>query len=157
MKAARASRSSSIWPGVTKARVVTDALVQSTDFYPTLLEMIGVQPKPGLKFDGVSFVPALKGGPSQRQTIFSYFPHQSSPGVSVRQGDWKLIRRFCGNNDQTDSWELYNLKDDLGEETNLAAAKPEKVKELDRLIDGFLKETKAVVPKANPAYVRGGR
>lgn len=153
-----------VWPGVTKAGATTDAIIQSTDFYPTLLEMIGLKPKADLKFDGVSFVPALKGGKSTRETVFCHHPHlnmnkadNKSPGSYVRHGDWKLIRRYCGNHDQTDRFELFNLRDDLGEAKNLAASNPEKVKELNALLDGFLKEAHAVVPKPNPAYKRVDR
>jgi hypothetical protein len=145
-----------VWPGVTKPGSTSDALVQSIDFYPTLLEMVGLKPKAGLKLDGMSFAPALRGGKASRDTVFCHFPHTGvdrlGPAVYVRQGDWKLIRRFCDKEDRTDRYELYNLRDDLGETANLAAVMPGKVKELASLIDGFLRETKAVVPKPNPAY-----
>ena len=75
------------------------------------------------------------------------------PGVSVRQGDWKLIRRFEERPDRYEGTrELFNLKDDLGETKNLAAQMPDKVKELDALIDAFVKDTGALYPKPNPAY-----
>ena len=48
------------------------------------------------------------------------------PAAWVRRGDWKLIRFFCDNPDQTDRFELYNLKDDIGETRNLAADNPGK-------------------------------
>jgi len=47
---------------------------------------------------------------------------------------------------------LYNLRDDLGETTNLAARMPDKVRELDALIDAFVKDTGALYPKPNPDY-----
>jgi arylsulfatase A-like enzyme len=146
-----------VWPGVTRPATTCDALVQSVDFYPTLLEVLGLRPRPGQAFDGISIVPALKGNPLQRNRIFCHFPHYISatgavPGSYVREGDWKLIRLFCDNPDQTDRFELYNLNDDLGETKNLAAEMPEKVRHLNRLIDGFLKESQALVPVANPAY-----
>lgn len=153
-----------LWPGVTKPGVTSDAVIQSVDFYPTLLELCGLRPTGDRKPDGVSFVPALKGARSARDVVFCHFPHlngnpadSSKAGAYVRQGDWKLIRRFCGNEDQTDHLELFNLSDDPGEARNLATAMPEKVKELDGLLGGFLKETGAVVPKPNPAYVRPDR
>jgi hypothetical protein len=126
--------------------------------------MCGLRPKADLKLDGLSFVPVLKGGRSKRDTVFCFHPHlnmnradNKSPGAYVRQGDWKLIRRFYGNHDQTDRFELFNLRDDLGETKDLAAANPAKVKELSALLEGFLKDTHAVLPKPNPAYVRGDR
>ncbi len=48
--------------------------------------------------------------------------------------------------------ELYNLAEDIGERHNLAAAMPHKVQQLDALIDGFIADTGALVPKPNPAY-----
>ena len=155
------------WPGKIKPGAVnTEAIVQSIDFYPTLLELCGLQAQPGQKFDGASFAPALTGGKFTRDTIFCHFPHNNAsqpyegmpaptppgPATYVRRGDWKLIRFYCDNHDQSDRHELYNLREDLGETKDLASVMPEKVKELAALIDGFLKDSGAVVPKPNPAY-----
>ncbi|MCB1079466.1 MAG: hypothetical protein KDM64_16735, partial [Verrucomicrobiae bacterium] len=49
-------------------------------------------------------------------------------------------------------WKLFHLSEDLGEKTDLASQEPEKVRELDALIDGFLADTGAVVPIPNPAF-----
>ncbi len=151
-----------VWPPKVKPGSTNDALFSSLDFYPTLLEMLGLKSPPGQKLDGVSQVRALLGRGRPRDTVFCHFPHFSQlgpeaecfevPGTWVRRGDWKLIRRFCDNEDQTDRFELYNLKDDLGETQNLAATMPDKVKELNVLIDGFLQDTKALIPKPNPNY-----
>jgi arylsulfatase A-like enzyme len=124
---------------------------------PTLLDMAGVPLPKDAKPDGMSIVPALKGGTLARDTIFTHFPHDTPasgqhPGTSVRRGDWKLIRLFAQNDDGSDQFELYNLRDDLGKTKNLAAEKPELVRELNALITGFLKETAAVVPIRNPNY-----
>jgi arylsulfatase A-like enzyme len=67
-------------------------------------------------------------------------------------GDWKLLRFYGDNPDRTDRLELYNLREDLSETKNLAAEHPERVKELAALIEKFLADTRAVVPRANPAY-----
>jgi arylsulfatase A-like enzyme len=145
-----------VWPGVTRPGSTSDAILQSIDFFPTLLEMAGLEPKPGLKLDGVSFTSALRRGPSSRDTVFCHFPHvgvdRLGPATYVRQGDWKLIRRFCDGENQADRYELYNLREDLGESNDLAARMPGKVKELAALVDGFLQKTGAVVPKPNPAF-----
>ena len=73
-------------------------------------------------------------------------------GVWARSGDWKLIRWFGAPAGDDARHELYNLRDDLSETTNLAAAQPARVKELDALIDGFLADTGATFPRPNPAY-----
>jgi arylsulfatase A-like enzyme len=63
----------------------------------------------------------------------------------VRAGDWKLIRSLEDNTTQ-----LFNLKDDTGENQNRAADMPGEVAELNQLLDGFLKDTGAALPKENP-------
>ena len=81
--------------------------------------------------------PTLLGQGAVRDRVFCHFPHGGPeqaanipgflPGTWVRRGDWKLIRFFADNDDGSDRFELYNLKDDLGETKNLAAEKPELV------------------------------
>lgn len=148
-----------IWPGVTKAGITNDTVIQSIDWMPTLLEMTGVALPKEAKPDGISIVSALKGGTLEREAIFCHFPHDTPasgqhPGTYVRRGDWKLIRIFAGNDDGTDKLELYNLKDDLGEQKNLAAENPELAGELNELITGFLRDAEAVIPIRNPNYAK---
>lgn len=146
-----------VWPGVTKAGTENDSVIQSIDWMPTVLDMAGVSLPPNVTPDGVSLASMLKGGTLARDTIFTHFPHDTPasgqhPGTSVRRGDWKLIRLFAQNDDGSDQLELYNLRDDLGETKDLAAEKPELVRELNALITGFLKASEAVVPIRNPNY-----
>lgn len=147
-----------VWPGVVKPGLKSDEVIQSVDFYPTMLDMLRLKPKPDQKFDGISIMPILKQtGKLDREAIFCFFPHAipvtgAVPSVYVRKGEWKLIRLFHQGDGGAHVYELYNLKDDIGETKNLAAEMPERVKELDRLIDGFLNDTKAVLPKPNPKY-----
>jgi arylsulfatase A-like enzyme len=146
------------WPGFVAPGSRSDAVVQSTDFYPTLLEMIGLQPRAGQRFDGISIVPALKEKPLRREAIFTFFPHQPRvpdwlpPAVAVHQGDWKLIRLFHGGQNGAHRWKLFNLKNDLGEKNDLAERQPKRVKNMDALIEQFLKDTQAVVPLPNPKF-----
>ena len=122
--------------------------------------MLGVKPKPSQTFDGISIVPALKqSGPLAQEGIFCYFPHYNNnilagsiPSAYVRSGDWKLIRLMYDGPHFAHRYELYNLKDDVGETNNLAAQMPGKVKELDALIERFLISNQAVLPKPNPIY-----
>jgi len=146
-----------LWPGVVKAGSRSDALVSSVDLYPTLLEMAGLKPKAGVALDGVSVVPALRGEPFDRGAIFCHFPHYvpatgNLPAASVTEGDWKLIRFFCDGEGQKDRHELYNLRDDLGETKDLAAAQSDRVAAMGARLDRFLKETGAQVPVPNPRY-----
>ncbi len=103
-------------------------------------------------------MPALQGQRSNREAIFTYFPHNPAvpdwlpPAVSVHQGDWKLIRIFYGGENGAHRWKLFNLKEDPGEKNDLSADYPERVKELDALIEQFLVDTDAVQPTPNPKF-----
>ena len=151
-----------VWPGKVKPDTKNDTLFQSTDFYPTLLSMCGIKPRPDLKLDGFDQSKAFLGEASPRDRVFCHFPHGSLssfanmpgfyPGSYVRKGDWKLIRFYGMNEDGSDKLELYNLAKDEGETENLAKENPGLAQELNVLITEFLKDTEAVVPKYNPNY-----
>ena len=155
------------WPGKAKPDATSDILFQSVDFYPTLLSLVGLRPRDGIKLDGLDQSKALLGGSSARDRLFCHFPHGEAKadsvmdgfyaGTYVRKGDWKLIRFYARNEDGSDDLELYNLKDDVGERHNLAKAQPALVQELNGLISEFLKDTAAVIPKLNPAYGQAGK
>lgn len=136
----------------------SDAVIQSSDFYPTLLEMLDITARPNQEFDGVSIVPALQGMPLHRDAIFTYFPHSTGvpdwlpPSVSVHQGKWKLIRIFHGGDQERHRYKLFDLDRDIGERENLAASNPERVRKLDSLIEQHLAATEAVRPLANPRF-----
>jgi arylsulfatase A-like enzyme len=139
------------WPGVTKPGSVCDVPVTSTDFYPTMLDMAGLPPRPEQHVDGVSFAALLRGGaPPARPAIYWHYPHYSNQGGSpcgaVRAGDWKLIEWYEDNR-----VELYNLKDDLGEKNDLAAKMPEKAAELRKMLAEWRKAVDARMPTPAPA------
>ncbi len=140
------------WPGHIKPGSISDSIVGPIDLYPTILEAASLKNPAGHIVDGESLLPILKQtGELKRQAYFTWFPHLI-PAVSVRQGDWKLIRRFEPHPKYPEVRELYNLKEDIGETRNLAIKSPDKVKELDALIDQFVKDTGALYPKPNPDF-----
>lgn len=147
-----------VQPGTIAANSRSDEMIQSVDYFPTLLDMLSLSAKPDQKFDGISIVPALEGGQLDRDAIFTYFPHAPGvpnwlpPSVSVHHGDWKLIRIFHGTDEKKHRYKLFNLKDDIGEQHNLTAAMPDKVQSLDRLIEQHLRDTEAVLPLPNPNF-----
>lgn len=151
-----------VWPGKVKAGTTADFLMQSLDLYPTLIRAGGATLKPDQKLDGLDQTDALLGGASPRDRVFCHFPHGNATrdsvmdgfyaGTYVRKGDWKLIRFYARNDDGSDALELYDLRHDVGERNDLAQAQPERVKELNALIAGFLADTEAVVPKLNPGF-----
>lgn len=137
-------------PGVTQPGSISTTPVISTDFYPTLLELAGVPRMPRQHRDGVSLVPLLQGGRlSRRAPLFWHYPHYGNQGGApcgaLRDGDWKLIEWFEDNR-----LELFNLQSDLSERNDLAAAHPDKVKELHAKLVAWRKEANAIMPTPNP-------
>ncbi len=147
-----------VWPGKTTADSASDAMIQSEDFYPTLLDGLDLRPEPNQRFDGISILPALVGKKLGRTAVFQYFPHDPPvpdwipPSVSVHQDDWKLIRMFYAGQDGGHRYHLYNLAHDVGEKNNLATSNPDKVQQMDALITEFLADTNAVTPIPNPNF-----
>jgi arylsulfatase A-like enzyme len=149
-----------VWPGMVSGGTESEAVVTSVDHYPTILDMLGLDAAAAGPIDGVSIVPALdRSAPLAREAIFCHFPHyvratHNVPGTSIRFGDWKLIRFHADGEDQTDRFELYDLRNDLAEAHDLAPQRPDLVADLDALIARHLEDTDALVPVPNPEYDR---
>ena len=145
-------------PEITQPGSHSDNLIQSSDYYPTLLELLQVAPQPQQRFDGISIVPAFRGERLRREAIFTYFPHHSGvpdwlpPAIAVHSDHWKLIRIFHGGPEATHRYLLYDLASDVGESINLADQRPELVRHLDSLIEQHLQDTEAVLPLRNPKF-----
>jgi arylsulfatase A-like enzyme len=139
------------WPGVTKPGSLCRAPVISTDYYPTLLEIAGLPLRPQQHMDGVSLVPLLKSGTQPERPLFWHYPHYSNqgggPGGAVRVGDFKLIEWF-----EDMRVELFNLREDVSEKHDLAAAMPEKVAALRRQLHQWREDINAAMPTPNPDY-----
>ncbi|MHB8897395.1 MAG: sulfatase [Thermoguttaceae bacterium] len=105
------------WPGVVKAGSACGELVVVEDFFPTILELAGVdwRGKTVQLVDGASFVPLLKGvqkTPADRALVW-HFPHNyggQGPFSALRQGPWKLIYHHADRR-----LELFNIAEDIGE------------------------------------------
>ncbi len=152
------------WPHQGEHGVRSDVPVTSTDFYPTILDMVGIDPKPrgADGIDGSSLVPILKDDKSgadalRQKPLFWHFPHYSnhggqSPGGAVRYGDYKLIEYYENNTVQ-----LFNIKNDPGEQHDIAKTETEKVKELTGLLHNWRKQVGAIMPAPNPKYAEGSK
>lgn len=147
-----------VWPERIPAGIRSDALFSSVDFYPTFLEIAGIAVPEGHVFDGVSQVPVLSGtAESVRNEVFCYFPHYTPatgqlPAASLRIGDWKLIRYFHDNPDQTHRYELFHLGEDPSEACNLADREPDRVVEMDAQIEWYLSGTGCLLPVRSESY-----
>ena len=139
------------WPD--RRAAVADTPVISTDIYPTILEMIGVAARREQHADGVSLAPLLNGATGLgREAIYWHFPHYSnhgmqSPGGAVRMGDYKLLDYFENNTVQ-----LFNLRDDPGENHDLAGVQPQTVAKLKSMLVHWRESIGAPRMERNPDY-----
>lgn len=157
------------WPGHTRAGSVSDEPVGLVDFLPTVCEITDILPPADRHLDGTSFLPVLDGKRVERkQPLYWHFNRASSvPKVAMRDGDWKILAALdktppARGNDITEeserdfktanlvNFELYNLRTDVGEATNLAASEPRKLEELriqmQRLYERVRAESPTWVP-----------
>jgi arylsulfatase A-like enzyme len=126
---------------------VSEVPVQSTDFFPTMLEMAGLPLRPDLHRDGVSLANLLKGeGGPAREALFWHFPHYhgsgNRPSGSVRMGDWKLIEWF-----EDGALELYDLRNDPGEGSDLSESEPERARTLHERLKAWRESVGANMPR----------
>jgi len=112
------------WPGRIAAGSGTNHVSAFWDFLPTCCDLAGVTPPEGI--DGISILPTLLGKPEeQKKHPYLYWEfHEQGKKQAVRMGDWKAVRLNVAKNPNSPI-ELYNLKDDLGEEHNASDQHPE--------------------------------
>lgn len=138
------------WPGKVSTGSLNHSVVTSVDFYPTFLELAGIVPDPNLILDGKSLVDIIiKGEQKYDRPIFWHYPvyHHDQPASVIRKGDYKLIENLVDG-----SLELYNLRDDIGENQNLAESLKHKTEKLYSLLQAWQKDVKAEFPVPNPDF-----
>ncbi len=143
------------WPGVAPAGTTCREPVITCDFYPTLLEMTGTEGDEAhnKSVDGVSLVSLLKQPDSslERDTLFWHYPHYHSFGATpysaIRAGEWRLVEFYDDGHH-----ELYNLKDDLSETTDLSDSHLEQATRLLSLLNDWREDVGAQPPLDNPDY-----
>jgi arylsulfatase A-like enzyme len=141
------------YPGLIEPGTVCPEPVISTDFYPTILELAGLELFPEQHVDGQSLLPLLKDPSAEleRETLFWHYPHYSpqggTPASAIRDGDWKLIEFF-----EDGHLELYNLHQDLGEQHDLLAEHSEKAGQLHAKLKAWRAAVDAKMPIKNPRF-----
>ncbi|MDP6468965.1 MAG: arylsulfatase [Pirellulaceae bacterium] len=119
------------WPRKIKAGTETDHLTYFGDFMPSACEVAGVDAPANT--DGISYLPTLLSRPlQQKQHDYLFFEYRSGTKMRycIRQGDWKILQsRPAG------SFELYNIRNDISEENNLADKHPDIVDRMKSLIE----------------------
>lgn len=145
------------WPQEGRKGVVDDVPVISTDFFPTILDLLNLSADQH-STDGVSLIPLLKKQAKKQEeisdrAIYWHFPHYSnhgmqSPGSAVRYGEYKLLEYLENNTVQ-----LFNLSVDPGERNDLSRQQPEKANELKTMLHRWRKAIGAQMMEPNPGYV----
>ena len=115
------------WPGKIKSGMITDETAMTMDIFPTMVAAAGTTIPEGLNFDGVNLFPVLFAGkPLPERTLFWRRRGQKA----VRKGPWKLVITKAKRKKKESEIELFNLKTDIGEQTNLKDIYPDKTREL---------------------------
>lgn len=143
------------FPGVTKAGSVCNQPVIIEDYFPTILDIAGIKKRNLVQtIDGKTFLPLLRNteayaNSNSNRFFIWHMPNkwidEDGPGINyksaIRQGNWKLVYHI-----KTGKTELFNLQNDTGETTDVAAAYPQKVKQLAALLSIQLRKWKADMP-----------
>jgi arylsulfatase A-like enzyme len=143
------------WKGTITPGATNITPINSVDLYPTFLEIAGAERPHDYTLDGVSYAPLLTGAKTRlgREDIFWHFPGylgasqgqwRTKPGGAIHSGDWKLIEFF-----EDGKLELYNLKDDIGENQDLAKENPAKLRELHKKLVAWREMVGAKMPTPN--------
>ena len=140
--------------GIEKGKVIEVPII-SMDYYPTLIDLAGIRNKKTQKqiMDGKSLVPLIIDNEKlDRKALYWHYPHYHQEGAvpysAVRIGDWKLIENF-----ETNSFELYNLKKDIGEKNNLFKKESEKAAELMAALKKWRKDLSVQYATPNENYI----
>lgn len=133
------------WPGVVAPNSRCDKYLIIEDFYPTILQMAGIENyKTSVPIDGISFMPLLKGtgDPSKDRALVWNFPNiwgNDGPGINlncaIRKNEWKLVYYY-----ETGKKELFNVPKDIRETNNLAETHPDIVKSLSKQLAHYLRD-----------------
>ncbi len=145
-------------PGLTKAGAVSPVVTSTVDHYITLMELVDGEMPDSTMTDGYSYVPALQGKVYDRAPLYSAFYHRTPkagnlPNVSVRHKEWKLYR-FCFDGDQLEHrYELYNLKEDIGEKHNLAQKQNALLEEMKVMLENHVEDAGYLQSRLNKKYM----
>ena len=149
------------WPGVRRPGTTTATPAITPDIPATILDLTGVGAEPAQPLDGVSLAPVLCGESLDREALYWHYPHYphyhpggATPYSAIRAGGWRLVHFY-----EDGRSELYDLANDPGEKTDLAAKEPARAAELQAMLDAWLNAVDAQFPTPNPDHdpARDGR
>ncbi|VGO23529.1 sulfatase [Pontiella sulfatireligans] len=129
-----------------------DVNVVNYDFLPTFADLAGASTHVPKEVDGTSFKTLLFGKPVlasyENRPLFFHYPHYrvAPPSSAIIAGNWKLLHFY----EWPDQELLFNLTDDLGEQSNLAAVQPERSSQMVKQLMSQIKTVGGYFPKPNP-------
>ena len=135
------------WPGKVEAGAVEETPVILTDLHPTILSATGLDLNSTIPNDGHNLLPLLQGKEKlKNRAVHWHYPNfafhrDNRLGSAIREGDHKLIHFY-----DTDSVELYNLKNDIGEKNDLSGKMPQLASRLKNKLKVWLQDSGAVMP-----------
>jgi len=136
-------------PNALDSTKVISTPVISMDYFPTLAALTNISLNNPL--DGVDWSPLFKDEPINREALYWHYPHYHQQGAVphsiIRKGDWKLIQNF-----ETDSFELYNLSEDISEANNLIEIHSGIAKDLLSDLKNWQQEVGAQFPTENADF-----
>lgn len=139
------------WPPVVKPDSISETTICLTDLFATIAEITGQSIPENAAEDSFSFLHVLRNGDSPAQHNRPPVVHHSINGsFAIRDGDWKLI--FCGDSGgwsdpkpgrktasaEGPRWQLYNLRTDRGEQSNIINEHPQIVERLTQVMKEFI-------------------
>lgn len=151
------------WPGVVSPGRVVATPIHVVDWAPTLLAAAGAGAPRDVTLDGTDLTPLLRGDAFSARPLLWHLPlydlrWAATPCAVIRDGDWKLIDYFGDSFDAANRYrpgarvELFNLRTDLGETTDLAAREPERARALQFALRDWLRRVGAEIPGPNPHH-----
>ena len=151
------------WPGVLPKGKVFSVPITAIDLTATVAAAGNAKPRSDTPFDGVDLLPALTGKAELEMDRLLFFRRRKVTvwknqnlirQSAVRQGEWKYLRTYNMRDNTKFTAALYNLKQDIAEEKNIAASNPEKTKALSDLLEQWeseMSKTAAPFPTDSPS------
>ncbi len=155
------------WTGKIPAGSTCQTPIIGVDFFATFCQMLQCDAPADQPLDGIDIMPLMTGTTdnesANQRALFWHFPaylqganytgahdnlFRARPFAIIRQGDWKLIHLFENN-----QWELYNLRQDIGESNNVAAQHTDLVEQLTQKLKSWQTDVQAAIPtELNPEF-----